>query len=284
MKPPSMPFFTNSRHLLSCLTALILAWVTPASAAVLLQDSFDNGDKAVPDLTTIGNWTNYSNAAVTESGGTLAVTTTSSANSNSSNFSTSVNSTLNPFTDQINISVTDFALTGTGTYADPAAGRFRLGLVSTLGSFYGTDDGFSFEINSNGYGFRLGTKLDAVSADPSGSIASDAFASVITAFDISVTDSTWSLTLYSGTDILYSDSGLWSLGDVDTWGAGTGNDGSSSLLLAVQNNGGGSDPTGAESYTIGSISITTGAVPEPSRLLFLGLALSVMTLKRRRSC
>lgn len=267
------------------LLALALGWTVPSEAAVLLQDSFENGDKAVPDSTTVGNWTNYSSAAVTESGGMLTVSTTSSGGSSSSNFSTPVNSAINPFTTQVNVAVREFSLFGTETYESASAGRFRLGLVSTLGSFYGTNDAFALEINSNGTGFRLGTKFDNTAGDPNGLTASASnLSSAITGFDLSVTDTTWALVLYSGLDVLYSDSGTWSLGDVDTWGSGTGNEGSSALLMAVQNSGGGSSATGNKSFSIGSIEITTGTsvVPEPSRMLLLSFALAATLFTRRR--
>jgi len=228
-----------------CLLALALGWTVPSDAAVLLQDSFVNGDKAVPDSTTVGNWTGYSGAAVTESGGLLTVSTTASGGSSSSNFSTPVNSAINPFTTQVNVSVREFALFGTETYESANVGRFRLGLISTLGSFYGTNDAFALEINGNGTGFRLGTKFNNTAGDPNGLTASaSSFSSAITGFDLSVTDSTWALVLYSGSDVLYDNSGTWSLGDVDTWGTGTGNDGSSALLMAVQNSGATGTPTG----------------------------------------
>ncbi|HAL70685.1 MAG TPA: hypothetical protein DCP71_02815, partial [Verrucomicrobiales bacterium] len=203
--------------------------------------------------------------------------------SNSSNFSTAVRPELNPFTSTIQFSVTDFDLTGTGDYAADNNGRFRIGLTSTLGSFFGANDAFALEINSGGHGFRLGSKADNTSGDPSGAAASGtAFATPITAFDFIFTSTTWDLVLYSGETTLYDQSGTWSLGDAVNWGTGTANAGSSSLLMAVQNTNATGTPTGFKSFSIGSIEVSATVVPEPSRALLLGLAGLGLLLKRPR--
>ncbi|MES2506676.1 MAG: PEP-CTERM sorting domain-containing protein [Verrucomicrobiota bacterium] len=277
------PFTFHVPALCPLLAALALVATFQATAAVLLQDSFDNGIKATPDTTSIGNWTNFSDAAVTETGGLLTVTTTSSGVSNSSNFSTAVRPELNPFTSTIQFSVTDFDLAGTGDYAADSNGRFRMGLTSTLGSFFGTNDAFALEINNGGHGFRLGTKADNTSGDPGGAAASGtAFATPITAFDFIFTSTTWDLVLYSGETTLYDQSGTWSLGDAANWGTGTANTGSSSLLMAVQNTNATGTPTGFKSFSIGSIEVSATVVPEPSRALLLGLACLGLLLKRPR--
>lgn len=262
----------------------ILALMSSAAVkgATLLQDSFLNGIKATPDFTTIGNWT-FSDPAVTEVNGTLTVATTSSAVSISSNFSTTVQPDLNPFTSSIQFSVTDFTLGGTGDYAAAGNGRFRMGLTSTLGSFFGANDAFALEINNNGLGFRLGTKFDNSATDPGGLVASSsALASAITGFDFTFTATTWALVLYSGVDTLFDQSGTWSLGNADTWGTGTGNTGASSLLLAVQNTNAPGTPTGFKSFSIGDIVVTASPIPEPSRMLLLGLGCCLVVMRRQR--
>lgn len=259
--------------------ALLASPALPASSAVLLQDSFLNGNKALPDSSSIGNWT-FVDSTVTEAGGLLTVSTSNGTASNSSNFSTSVSPELNPFTSTIQFSVSDFSLFGTGDY-EGAPGRFRMGLISTAGSFFGTNDAFALEINSNGLGFKLGTKLNAVNADPGAAAASGTFASAITSFDFIFTATTWDLVLYSGTDVLYDQSGSWSLGSADTWGANTGNTGSSALLLALQNSGA-TGTSGNKSFSIGEITVTATAIPEPSRLLLMGGAFCALLARRRR--
>lgn len=253
-----------------------------AGATVLLFDDFDTGTVTEPNSTTIGNWSGGSGTS--QADGKLTVATTSSTGSASTNFNTSVQPALNPFTQTIQFSVTDFSLFGTGDLAAGSAGRFRMGLTSNGGSFFGTDDAFALEINNNGLGFRLGTKLNAPSADPgSGTIGNMTVTSAITAFDFSFTATTWALTLYdAGGATLYDQSGTWSLGDVDTWGANTGNDGKSALLMAVQNTGAAAGATGNKAFSIGSITVSATAVPEPSRGLLLALGAGLLVLRRRR--
>lgn len=283
---PLRSFFASAARpfrVAAALTGLLCAGTQTASAAVLLQDSFNNNVVATPDSTTIGNWTNYSTTAVTEANGTLTVATTASTASSSSNFSTAVRPELNPFTQTIQFAVREFSLSGTGDYASDSLGRFRIGLTSTLGSFYGADDTFALEISSGGLAYKLGTQFNNTMQDPGSATASGTVASAITGFDFTFNSTTWSLVLYSGTDVLENRSGTWSLGSADTWGSGTGNTGSSSMLMAVQNTGGSAGATGFKSFTIGSIEISTvAAVPEPSRFAFLGLALGAIVMRRRR--
>lgn len=263
--------------------AVVLALVAaPAGATVLLFDDFDSGSVTQPDSTTIGDWSGTSGTSQADS--RLTVTTTSSIGSASTNFNTAIRPELNPFTQTIQFSVTDFALSGTGDYASGSAGRFRIGLNSNGGSFFGTDDAFALEINNNGLGFRLGTKLNAPSGDPgSGAISNTTVATAITAFDFSFTATTWALKLYdAGGATLFDQAGTWSLGDVDTWGSGTGNDGRSALLMAVQNSGGATGATGNKFFSIGSIEVSATAIPEPSRLLLLALAAMGLVLRRTR--
>lgn len=270
----------------SRLSALVfslgLVCALPSFSAVVLQDSFDNGDVAVPNTTTIGNWGGGYSSNATENAGKLVVQTGNSGASTSTNFSTGVSNQLNPFTHSIQFSVSDFSLYGTGSYAADAAGRFRMGLTSTTGSFYGADDAFALEINQNGKGFRLGTVFNNVAGDPNSANGNQTFTSAITDFTFTFTATSWSLQLYSGAETLYDSTGIWSLGDVSTWGTGSSNTGASALLLALQNSNPGADPTGVKSYSIGNIEVTALAIPEPSRFLLLTLALSAMVMRRRR--
>lgn len=283
MKLPPLFRASAQRRSFLFLAVWVLASAGTSPAAVLLQDSFENGIKATPDSSSIGNWTNFADAGVTESGGVLTVMTTNSGVSNSGNFSTAVRPELNPFTSTIQFSVTDFDLAGTGDYAADNTGRFRIGLTSTLGSFFGSNDAFALEINNGGHGFRLGTKADNTATDPSGSVASGfGLTSAITAFDFTFTSTTWDLVLYSGETILFDQAGNWSLGDAANWGTGTANAGASSLLLAVQNTNTTGTPTGFKSFSIGSIEVSATVVPEPSRALLLGLALAGLAFRRSR--
>lgn len=268
--------------LIAAITATAALLPAPAKATVLLFDDFNTGTVTQPNTTTIGDWSGGSGTSEADS--KLTVSTTSSTGSASTNFNTSVRPELNPFTQTIQFSVTDFALFGTGDYAAGTAGRFRIGLNSNGGSFFGTDDAFALEINNNGLGFRLGTKLNAPSADPgSGAISNTSVSAAITAFDFSFTATTWALTLYdAGGATLYDQTGTWSLGNADSWGAGTGNNGSSALLMAVQNSGGAAGATGNKSFSIGSITVSATAIPEPTRLLLLAIGLAPIILRRRR--
>jgi hypothetical protein len=263
--------------------SLSLAFAIPSFSAVLLQDSFDNNNVAVPNVTTIGNWGGGFGTNATEANGKLTVRTVNAQASSSTNFSTAVSSQLNPFTHSIQFAVTDFSLFGIDTYASESAGRFRIGLTSTGGSFFSSDDAFALEINQNGKGFRLGTVFNNTAGDPNSANGNQTFTSAITDFTFTFTATSWSLQLYSGAETLYDNTGTWSLGDPSLWGAGSNNDGSSSLILALQNSGGGTDPTGYKSFSIGSIEVSATAIPEPSRLLLLTLALSAMVMRRRRA-
>ncbi|TLD71649.1 PEP-CTERM sorting domain-containing protein [Phragmitibacter flavus] len=250
---------------------VMVAW--GANGAVVLQDGFNNGTISTPDFSTVGNWSLDSATNASEAGGILTVGTQNSTASTSNNLRINTTSGLNPFTSTVQISVREFDLFGTGSYEPATAGRFRLGLVSENGSFFGANDGFALEINNNGLGARLGTKLNAPSADPNSSAVNlSGLASAITGFDLVVDFDSWELILYSDSGILYEGEGAWSLGTAAEWGTGTANVGNSALLLAVQNAGAVAPLTGFKSFSMGSIEVTTTVIPEPSRAMLLMLA------------
>jgi|GEM_PF-4533050 len=270
------------------LAAVFFAWnCSTASAVVLLNDDFDNGNPATPspDASLVGNWGGYT-GGVSESAvdSKLTVSTTNATVSNSTNFRLAANSQINPFTSTVTISVRDFALYGTGSYEDPGAGRFRIGLASDNGSFYGTSDALAFEIAANGSSFALGSKLDATSGDPGRTTASGTVSSPIAGFDFAITSTSWSLVLYDEDDvIIHNESGSWGpegLGNAADWG----DNGASSLLLAVQNSSpNGSSPySGEKTFEIGSLTLDVTAIPEPGKAMLLGLAFVAFCVRRVR--
>lgn len=264
--------------------SLLTLGVGEGSGAVVLQDDFNNGIITTPDPPSALSWSLDSATNASEVGGILTVGTNSSAVSNSNNLRINTTAALNPFTSNVQISVREFALFGTGSYEAADRGRFRIGLVSENGSFFGADDGFAFEINKNGLGARLGTKLNAPSGDPNGAALSITdLTEPITGFDLMVNSTSWALTLYFETGDPRSESGSWSLGTPEMWGAGTSNVGNSALLLAVQNNMATEPLSGFKSFSIGSIEVTATAIPEPSRMALLMTAVGAAFLTRGRS-
>jgi hypothetical protein len=269
----------------------LAAMVSTSSAATVLSDDFDNGDPLTGAAVHPNAWKLVGSTA-TESNGALTFSTAAnSAQYSQTSFTTGVSSDFNIFTQTVQISVTDFSITGDGVNAS-AGKNFRLGLMpsdtagATVSSFFSSgNDGVCLRL-VDGKAFQINYKANsAANGDPglTGSATTGSAAAtlpfVVTGFDLAFSATTWSATFHGAGGETSVNAGTWNLTPfASTWGNAGDGFGNAALLIYDQN---GSVGTGSVSTTIGSIQVTT--VPEP-RTALLGAfgTLSLGLLRRRR--